>query len=61
MSVRFVGFCVYTIIISLNSINQMSAMEELKVFFAMSTEFLNIIQTNYGFEALKQIHVNKFH
>jgi hypothetical protein len=41
-------------IISLNSVNQLIfVMVKSCVFFAVRTEFLNIIYTNFGFKGLK--------
>jgi hypothetical protein len=45
-----------TEIISLNNINQLIfVMETRCVFFAVRTEFLNIIQTSFGFKGLSTI------
>jgi hypothetical protein len=47
----FVWFSLQTAIISLNSVNRLiSVMVKWGVFFAVSTEFLNIMQTSFGLQ-----------
>jgi hypothetical protein len=49
----FVWFSLQTVIISSNSVNQLIfAMVKSGVFFAVRTEFLNIIWTSFGFKGL---------
>jgi hypothetical protein len=46
----------WTAIISLNSVNQMIfVMVKCSVFFAVRTEFLNIIQTSFGFKGFNKV------
>jgi hypothetical protein len=51
----FVWFSVYTAIISSNGINKfIFVMVKCSVFFAVRTEFLNIIQTSFSFKELRR-------
>jgi hypothetical protein len=52
--VGFVCFSELTAIISLNSVNQLIfVMVKSCVFFAVRTEFLNTVQTNFIFKGLQ--------
>jgi hypothetical protein len=50
----FVWFSLRTAIISLKSVNQLMSVMMKSVFFAVGAEFLNIIETIFGFKGLPQ-------
>jgi hypothetical protein len=53
------GTCGFRIILTVNSVNQLIfVMVKCCVFFAVRTEFLNIVLTSFSFEMLKttQLH-----
>jgi hypothetical protein len=58
----FVWFSLQTAIISLNSVNQLIfVMVKCGVYFAVRTEFLNIIWTSFGFKGLRTMRFLVIH